>query len=97
MNAFGSTELDALLENLENAVSSENLWDSSAYASQILEYVEANGMNPDLPEDLTTGLLRTVTDIRDTAERMMTLEKEKAQSDQEFKDNLIDEIVNFKG
>lgn len=95
---FGqSSELDEALANVEKAMNENNHWDASVYASQALKLIEEGKVNPDLDKKLLGDVVLVLGSVRDTAERIIAALKEQEKQQQEAKDKLIDEIVNFKG
>lgn len=100
-----STELDSILENLDRAMLDNDYWDASAYASQALEYIKNNGMNPDIDNDFKEGLINLLTEVVKAADDMTSdkssLKKINEKVDPIFtedeKEILIDEILNTKG
>lgn len=75
--------LDEMLSKMFEAMEAENYWDTEAYATMALDYINAGKpiSFPDSKDELI-GLLNEVCEM--------------ASQIQKFKNDLIEEIVSFK-
>jgi hypothetical protein len=86
-----SDELDEILGKMLNSMEANNRWDTEAYAEQALDYLSKGGeVNPAINRAELEAHLRSVVK---TASEMLEAEMLRGKR----KNDLIDEIVNFKG
>jgi hypothetical protein len=82
-------EINDILAKMLEAIESDNLWDSEAYAEMALEHINSGKpiLNHD-KDELVEHLNSVIEVARETAKKIKEAEKKK--------ENLIDQIVNFK-
>jgi hypothetical protein len=76
--------LDAMLDNMLDAIEAQNYWDTEAYASMALQYIQDKKHLEPLIDK--AGLVSQLKNIVVSAQKQT-----------KNKNKLINEIVNFKG
>jgi len=86
--------IDDMLGKMDKAMGDNNFRDAEVYATMALKYINSDGaLNPNAgPED--------IQELKDILNGVVTAaqgKQEEQRKQEEFKKNLIEEIVNFKG
>ena len=89
--------LDQILENMAKAMEADNLWDSEAYAIKAINFInnDNNKVNPERKEELLSWLNSVVSITQQEDKRRKEIERVMKEQES-FKNNLIEQIVNFK-